>query len=183
MRPGGGGLLFGVSLHLPWGLRLTWDPFSLQLVELKNGETYNGHLVSCDNWMNINLREVICTSRVSALRPESAPAAWGPWGSAGLVGTANGGRVARNAHWDLGLYRASASLLPSGVEALPWTCGRSGRVPTSAYTTGHPARGGASCRGGARGTGQDVGGAQPDKAPSLSSALDFAPAGMLPGRY
>ena len=36
-----------------------------QLVELKNGETYNGHLVSCDNWMNINLREVICTSKVS----------------------------------------------------------------------------------------------------------------------
>lgn len=36
----------------------------MQLVELKNGETYNGHLVSCDNWMNINLREVICTSRV-----------------------------------------------------------------------------------------------------------------------
>ncbi|KAL0273677.1 UNVERIFIED_CONTAM: hypothetical protein PYX00_006301 [Menopon gallinae] len=33
------------------------------LVELKNGETYNGHLVSCDNWMNINLRDVICTSR------------------------------------------------------------------------------------------------------------------------
>uniref|UniRef100_A0A8C8DFS8 U6 snRNA-associated Sm-like protein LSm4 n=1 Tax=Oryzias sinensis TaxID=183150 RepID=A0A8C8DFS8_9TELE len=37
------------------------------LVELKNGETYNGHLVSCDNWMNINLREVICTSRVTDL--------------------------------------------------------------------------------------------------------------------
>ncbi|XP_077981758.1 U6 snRNA-associated Sm-like protein LSm4 isoform X2 [Glandiceps talaboti] len=33
------------------------------LVELKNGETYNGHLASCDNWMNIHLREVICTSR------------------------------------------------------------------------------------------------------------------------
>ncbi|PAA85190.1 hypothetical protein BOX15_Mlig018348g1 [Macrostomum lignano] len=33
------------------------------LVELKNGETYNGHLVSCDHWMNLNLREVICTSR------------------------------------------------------------------------------------------------------------------------
>ncbi|KAK2705981.1 hypothetical protein QYM36_016113, partial [Artemia franciscana] len=33
------------------------------LVELKNGETYNGHLVSCDNWMNICLREVICTSK------------------------------------------------------------------------------------------------------------------------
>jgi U6 snRNA-associated Sm-like protein LSm4 len=30
---------------------------------LKNGETYNGHLVSCDTWMNINLREVICTSK------------------------------------------------------------------------------------------------------------------------
>lgn len=40
------------------------DSCLLQLVELKNGETYNGHLVSCDNWMNINLREVICTSRV-----------------------------------------------------------------------------------------------------------------------
>lgn len=32
-------------------------------MELKNGETYNGHLISCDNWMNISLREVICTSR------------------------------------------------------------------------------------------------------------------------
>lgn len=43
-----------------------WADMGLpQLVELKNGETYNGHLVSCDNWMNINLREVICTSRVS----------------------------------------------------------------------------------------------------------------------
>jgi small nuclear ribonucleoprotein (snRNP)-like protein len=37
---------------------------TVQLVELKNGETYNGHLVNCDNKMNINLREVICTSRV-----------------------------------------------------------------------------------------------------------------------
>ncbi|CAF3747253.1 unnamed protein product [Adineta steineri] len=33
------------------------------LVELKNGETYNGHLLSCDNFMNIHLRDVICTSR------------------------------------------------------------------------------------------------------------------------
>jgi len=33
------------------------------LVELKNGETYNGHLVSCDSWMNINLRKVIHTSK------------------------------------------------------------------------------------------------------------------------
>ena len=35
-----------------------------QLVELKSGETYNGNLEKCDNWMNLNLREVICTSRV-----------------------------------------------------------------------------------------------------------------------
>lgn len=33
------------------------------LVELKNGETYNGHMVNCDNWMNIHLTEVICTSK------------------------------------------------------------------------------------------------------------------------
>ena len=33
-----------------------------QLVELKNGETYNGHLVGCDNWMNIRCaRERPCT--------------------------------------------------------------------------------------------------------------------------
>jgi small nuclear ribonucleoprotein (snRNP)-like protein len=36
----------------------------LQLVELKNGETYNGRLENCDSWMNIHLREVICTSKV-----------------------------------------------------------------------------------------------------------------------
>ncbi|KAF3534565.1 hypothetical protein DY000_02043848, partial [Brassica cretica] len=35
----------------------------VNLVELKNGETYNGHLVNCDTWMNIHLREVICTSK------------------------------------------------------------------------------------------------------------------------
>uniref|UniRef100_A0A1I7YLE0 U6 snRNA-associated Sm-like protein LSm4 n=1 Tax=Steinernema glaseri TaxID=37863 RepID=A0A1I7YLE0_9BILA len=33
------------------------------LVELKNGETYNGHLVSCDSWMNVHLRDAICTSK------------------------------------------------------------------------------------------------------------------------
>uniref|UniRef100_A0A0V0JA60 U6 snRNA-associated Sm-like protein LSm4 n=2 Tax=Schistocephalus solidus TaxID=70667 RepID=A0A0V0JA60_SCHSO len=33
------------------------------LVELKSGETYNGHLVACDDWMNIHLKEVICTSK------------------------------------------------------------------------------------------------------------------------
>ncbi len=35
---------------------------SFQLVELKNGETFNGHLVNCDNFMNITLREVYQTS-------------------------------------------------------------------------------------------------------------------------
>ena len=33
------------------------------LIELKNGDTYNGRLVNADTWMNINLEEVICTSR------------------------------------------------------------------------------------------------------------------------
>ena len=37
----------------------------MQLVELKSGETYNGHMVQCDSWMNVHLREVICTSKVS----------------------------------------------------------------------------------------------------------------------
>ncbi|KAF8308248.1 Sm-like ribonucleoprotein [Clavulina sp. PMI_390] len=32
------------------------------LVELKNGETFNGHLINCDNFMNITLREVYQTS-------------------------------------------------------------------------------------------------------------------------
>ena len=33
------------------------------LVELKSGETYNGHLVSCDFMMNVALREVVLTSK------------------------------------------------------------------------------------------------------------------------
>ena len=31
-------------------------------MELKNGETFNGHLVNCDNFMNITLREVYQTN-------------------------------------------------------------------------------------------------------------------------
>lgn len=34
----------------------------IQLVELKNGVTFNGHLVDCDNFMNVTLREVYQTS-------------------------------------------------------------------------------------------------------------------------
>ena len=32
------------------------------LVELKSGETLNGHLMNCDNWMNLMLKEVVQTS-------------------------------------------------------------------------------------------------------------------------
>ena len=34
------------------------------LVELKNGETLNGHLVNCDTWMNLTMKEVVQTSPV-----------------------------------------------------------------------------------------------------------------------
>lgn len=34
----------------------------LQMVELKNGESFNGHLIDCDTFMNITLREVYQTS-------------------------------------------------------------------------------------------------------------------------
>ncbi|CAN7089656.1 unnamed protein product, partial [Brassica rapa subsp. narinosa] len=49
-------------LRLPLSLLKTAQGHPM-LVELKNGETYNGHLVNCDTWMNIHLREVICTSK------------------------------------------------------------------------------------------------------------------------
>lgn len=32
------------------------------LVELKTGETLNGHLIACDTYMNITLKEVVQTS-------------------------------------------------------------------------------------------------------------------------
>lgn len=32
------------------------------LVELKSGETLNGHLINCDTWMNLTLSNVIQTS-------------------------------------------------------------------------------------------------------------------------
>ncbi|KAJ0337363.1 hypothetical protein COL922a_006830 [Colletotrichum nupharicola] len=38
------------------------------LVELKNGETLNGHLVMCDTWMNLTLKEVVQTSPIKYLR-------------------------------------------------------------------------------------------------------------------
>ena len=33
------------------------------LIELKNGDTYNGRLAACNMFMNIYLKDVICTSR------------------------------------------------------------------------------------------------------------------------
>ncbi|TFA99247.1 hypothetical protein CCMA1212_009013 [Trichoderma ghanense] len=42
------------------------------LVELKNGETLNGHLVMCDTWMNLTLKEVVQTSPVCA-QPANFP--------------------------------------------------------------------------------------------------------------
>ena len=39
------------------------------LVELKNGETLNGHLVTCDTWMNLTLKEVVQTSPVRFIYP------------------------------------------------------------------------------------------------------------------
>ncbi|KAI0977803.1 hypothetical protein GJ496_008144 [Pomphorhynchus laevis] len=45
-------------------LTLLWSAIrSPMLIELKNGETYNGQLENCDNFMNIYLKDVICTSR------------------------------------------------------------------------------------------------------------------------
>lgn len=32
------------------------------LVELKNGETLNGHLIACDTWMNLTMRDVVQTN-------------------------------------------------------------------------------------------------------------------------
>eukprot|EP01080_Neovahlkampfia_damariscottae_P003214 gene3214-5530_t len=33
------------------------------LIELKTGETFNGTFVNCDNWMNLNLKNIILTSK------------------------------------------------------------------------------------------------------------------------
>ncbi|EME47076.1 hypothetical protein DOTSEDRAFT_124881, partial [Dothistroma septosporum NZE10] len=47
--------------QLPLGL-LTAAQGHPMLVELKTGETLNGHLVACDTYMNITLKEVVQTS-------------------------------------------------------------------------------------------------------------------------
>ncbi|KZT21104.1 Sm-like ribonucleo protein [Neolentinus lepideus HHB14362 ss-1] len=50
-----------IELRLPLSL-LNAAQNKPMLVELKNGETFNGHLVNCDNFMNITLREVYQTN-------------------------------------------------------------------------------------------------------------------------
>ncbi|WFD04867.1 hypothetical protein MVES1_000191 [Malassezia vespertilionis] len=42
------------------------------LVELKNGETFNGHLTACDNFMNVMLRDVYQTSAIKYCRVADA---------------------------------------------------------------------------------------------------------------
>lgn len=128
---------------------------SCQLVELKNGETYNGHLVSCDNWMNINLREVICTSRVSALCQSLRPLPGGRW--MGLAGMGSGYTVTRSVHLDLKRVKA----LLGGVEGLT--------LPSTGHPTGMVPEGlGWVWRGSAKRLG-----------PESPSALDFVPVRTL----
>ena len=43
------------------------------LVELKNGENLNGHLVMCDTWMNLTLKEVVQSSPVGPPRSRRFP--------------------------------------------------------------------------------------------------------------
>ena len=50
-----------VNIQLPLGL-LNAAQGHPMLVELKNGETLNGHLSNYDTWMNLTLKEVVQTS-------------------------------------------------------------------------------------------------------------------------
>ncbi|CAD5214581.1 unnamed protein product [Bursaphelenchus xylophilus] len=50
------------SMVLPLSLLKTAQNQPM-LIELKNGETYNGILIACDSWMNVHLKDAICTSK------------------------------------------------------------------------------------------------------------------------
>lgn len=114
-----------------------WADWGLpQLVELKNGETYNGHLVSCDNWMNINLREVICTSRVSV--HTGGPHCW----TEGNVPICDTSSLPRTATSSGGCPSAISVAAPSSTYASPmrssiW-CGK--RLPRAAGEGDHSSR-------------------------------------------
>ncbi|CDF36960.1 Sm Like Protein [Chondrus crispus] len=51
-----------LSAMLPLSLLKSSTGYPI-LVELKNGDTYNGHLSNIDQWMNVNLNDVIRTSK------------------------------------------------------------------------------------------------------------------------
>ena len=61
-----------------------WPPLTrlppppAQLVELKSGETFNGTLDLCDNFMNLTLRDVYQTSSVRGCGARAAAAERGP---------------------------------------------------------------------------------------------------------
>ena len=65
--------LANVNRQLPLGL-LNAAQGHPMLVELKNGETLNGHLVQCDTWMNLTLKEVVQTSPVRSSYLAQSPA-------------------------------------------------------------------------------------------------------------
>lgn len=64
--------------QLPLGL-LSAAQGHPMLVELKNGETLNGHLVQCDTWMNLTLKGVVQTSPVRCSLPAGRSSARGRW--------------------------------------------------------------------------------------------------------
>ncbi|CAJ1439142.1 unnamed protein product [Effrenium voratum] len=51
-----------VAMVLPMSLLRTAQNQPM-MVELKNGETYSGVLASCDGFMNLHMRDIVCTSR------------------------------------------------------------------------------------------------------------------------
>lgn len=56
-------MLIHTTIHkLPLSLLKSSTSLPL-LVELKSGTTYNGRLLSCDTYMNLNLADVVCTSK------------------------------------------------------------------------------------------------------------------------
>ena len=47
-------------------------------MELINGETYNGKLMSCDSYMNIVMEDVILTTRVCFMEIDYSSLEWIP---------------------------------------------------------------------------------------------------------
>merc|ERR1719265_1230179 len=94
------------------------------LVEVKSGETYNGHLVSSDTWMNLNLREEHATRPTSRRRRNGLCVL----GAVGVLATWNSEAFAQPASGALssatGRRAALAGMLPallgaSSASAIP----------------------------------------------------------------